>query len=249
MAHWYRIMILDPGKQPLFLLLVGLMLSFLTVRINTRLIRAGARFKLPHFRHGDVHVHHVVFGIAGMVITGVFSFATQPTAPWRDIFAFFFGANTALVLDEFALVLHIEDVYWTDRGRKSIDAIILVFSFGGLLLLGTAPLGLSDQGLAGISVGPLWVLSALILGNSVLVGITVLKGKIWQGMAGIFIPLVAWFGAIRLARPDSPWARSYAPASPKFIEAQARACVWIERKRRLWDLVGGAPTGRSDECQ
>jgi len=242
MAHLYRIIIVDPGKQPLFLLLVGLMLAFLTVRINTRLIRAGARFKLPHFKQGDVHVHHVIFGIVAMVAAGVFSFATQPVAPWRDIFAFSFGAGTALVLDEFALVLHVEDVYWAERGRKSIDAVILVFAFGALLLLGSAPLGLSDKGLAGISVGPLWVLSALILANFILVGITLVKGKIWQGMAGIFIPLVAWVGALRLARPDSPWARRYAPGSPKMREAQARAVVWSERKRRLWDLVGGAPT-------
>jgi hypothetical protein len=249
MAHWYRIVILDPGKQPLFLLLVGLMLAFLTVRINTRLIRAGARFKLPHFLHGDVHVHHVIFGIVAMVVTGVFSFATQPVAPWRDIFAFFFGAGTALVLDEFALVLHVEDVYWAERGRKSIDAVILVFAFGALLLLGTAPLGLSDKGIAGISVGPLWVLSALILSNFILVGITLVKGKIWQGMLAIFVPVVGWAGAVRLARPDSPWARRYEPDSQKMRQAQARACVWIERKRRLWDLVGGAPTRHSDQRQ
>jgi len=244
-SHLYHILIYDRGKQQLFLLLVGLLLGFLTTRINTRLIRAETRFKvMPHVKHGDLHVHHVVLGIVAMITIGIMMFAWHPVSPLVDILAFFFGGATAVVLDEFALVLHLEDVYWLDEGRKSIDAVIMALVFGSLLLLGTSPLGLSDEGIMGFSVGPLWVLSALILVNTLFVGIALLKGKLWQGVIGIFIPVVAWIAAIRLARPGSPWARTYAPDSEKLRVASARAAAWSQRKDRLWDLVGGAPTHR-----
>jgi hypothetical protein len=41
-----------------------------------------------------------------------------------------FGASSALTLDEFALWLDLEDVYWTKQGRKSVDAVVL---FGAML--------------------------------------------------------------------------------------------------------------------
>ena len=47
--------------------------------------------------------------------------------------SFLYGAGAALTLDEFALWLNLEDVYWARQGRASIDAIIL---FGALLLIG-----------------------------------------------------------------------------------------------------------------
>jgi hypothetical protein len=44
-----------------------------------------------------------------------------------------YGIGAALTLDEFALWLNLEDVYWTRKGRQSIDATIL---FGSILLIG-----------------------------------------------------------------------------------------------------------------
>jgi hypothetical protein len=48
------------------------------------------------------------------------------------LMSFLYGAGAALTLDEFALWLNLEDVYWARQGRESIDAIIL---FGTLLLI------------------------------------------------------------------------------------------------------------------
>ena len=67
---------------------------------------------------------------------GILEFALQPGSPGLEVIAFCFGAGAALTLDEFALVLHLEDVYWTGEGRKSIDAIILGVTFMTLLLTG-----------------------------------------------------------------------------------------------------------------
>ncbi|MGH7777914.1 MAG: hypothetical protein ACREPI_12165, partial [Candidatus Dormibacterales bacterium] len=44
-----------------------------------------------------------------------------------------YGMASALTLDEFALWLNLEDVYWTREGRESVDAVVL---FGALLSIG-----------------------------------------------------------------------------------------------------------------
>jgi hypothetical protein len=44
-----------------------------------------------------------------------------------------YGAGAALTLDEFALWLNLEDVYWAKQGRESVDAVVL---FGALLSIG-----------------------------------------------------------------------------------------------------------------
>lgn len=49
--------------------------------------------------------------------------------------SFLYGVGAALTLDEFALWLNLEDVYWQRQGRASIDAVLL---FGALLAIGLA---------------------------------------------------------------------------------------------------------------
>ena len=95
---------------------------------------------------GGLHIHHAVFGIIGMVVAGILEFAVQPGSPWLEALAFVFGSGAALTLDEFALVLHLEDVYWTGEGRKSIDAVILGLTFITLLLTGLLPRSIDQVG-------------------------------------------------------------------------------------------------------
>ena len=71
-----------------------------------------------------------------------------------------FGVGAALTLDEFALILHLDDVYWTDEGRSSIEATLMGFAFAALCLLATAPLG-SDPS----KDIPHWVLDGIIVVN------------------------------------------------------------------------------------
>jgi hypothetical protein len=42
---------------------------------------------------------------------------------WFRITAVAYGVGTGLLLDEFALWLNLQDVYWQQRGRQSIEAI------------------------------------------------------------------------------------------------------------------------------
>ena len=239
--------VLDPAKGPLLLLLLGFILTFLVARLNTRLARARGGSG-PHLGSivtpGGLHIHHAVFGIIGMVVAGILEFAVQPPSPWLEMLAFVFGSGAALTLDEFALVLHLEDVYWTGEGRKSIDAVILGLTFITLLLTGLLPRGIDQVG-DYITITR-WVGSAFILSGTLFVVICYFKGKLFVGTVGIFVPPVAFIGALRLAKPNSPWARRQYAGNPAKMERAARRDegfhqLWERRKHRLWDLIGGKP--------
>ena len=239
--------VLDDAKRPLFALLVGFILTFLVVRLNTRLTRRHGRshLRMPSVvTPGGLHIHHSVFGIIGMVVAGILTFAVQPGSPLLEFLAFVFGCGAALTLDEFALILHLEDVYWTGEGRKSIDAVILGLTFITLLLTGLLPRSIDQVG-DYVTISR-WVGFVLILGGAVFVVVCYLKGKLFMGTVGIFVPLVALIGATRLAKPGSPWARRQYAANPLKLERARRRDegfhqTWERRKNRLWDVIGGKP--------
>jgi hypothetical protein len=232
------------GSRAGFLLLAGMLLSFGFIRMSTRLMRSP---KVPWWpgsvSTGGVHIHHLVFGIVLLMLAGFLQFAFQPDSPWLEILAVAFGIGAGLTLDEFALWLHLEDVYWAEEGRRSVDAIVVATIIAGAFVLGVAPLGEGDTGS---------VLSVLFAMVEVLffAAIVALKGKYWTALVSVFIPLVGWVSAFRLAKPSSPWAsRRYADGSEKLAKATARAERSSRRYRRWQDLIGGRPTaaGSSDE--
>jgi hypothetical protein len=80
-----------------------------------------------------------VFGIAGLLGSG-YLWLVHPgldgdatNDPLARATAVIFGAGAAVTLDEFALWLNLEDVYWAKQGRESVDAVVL---FGGALSIG-----------------------------------------------------------------------------------------------------------------
>jgi hypothetical protein len=85
---------------------------------------------------GGVHIHHFVFGMAGLLLLGyawllLFGFEDTPPRRWFRFTALGYGIFAALILDEFALWLNLRDVYWQRQGRESVEAICI---FAGLLL-------------------------------------------------------------------------------------------------------------------
>jgi hypothetical protein len=181
---------------------------------------------------GGLHVHHLVFGIVLLLLAG-FALALQPPSPWLEIFAAGFGIGAGLTLDEYALWLHLEDVYWAEEGRRSVDAVVIAALIGGLLLLGFLPFS-TDDGAIPIIIS---VLAVLLLST-----LAILKGKIVMGVAGVLFPLVGLIGAIRLAKPDSFWAqRRYEPGSRKLARAERRYERHTRRYQRFQDSVAGAP--------
>ena len=235
----YREEIVEPGKQSLFLLLLGMIAAFVGIRASTRMIRAQSRWWPGNVLVRGVHLHHELFGVITLIATGVLAFAVPPTSPWRDLLAFAFGVGAGLVLDEFAVLLHLRDVYWHQEGRTSIDAVILTVTLTAMVLLGAAPFDFTqateDQG-----TGSRWGAVALVLLNLGLTVITALKGKYWLALLSVPLWGLGIVGAIRLGRPDSPWGRRrYRENSAKRARAQRRAERWRRSQQRVIDAVAG----------
>jgi len=246
-ADWYRHTVVGQGRQPLFLLFLAFVVTFLFIRFSVRMIRAGVRWWPGNVKPGGLHVHHVVFGVVFLLIAGGGGFSRiGQTAPWAQIFPALFGIGAALVLDEFALILHLKDVYWTEQGRTSVDAVFLAGAVCALLVLGVAPFGLEGTRDPDQPTGSLDYVFTIVINGS-FVALTLLKGKYWTGLLGLLVPLFAIVGAIRLARPRSPWAHwRYKPGSRKDNRSRAREvrhhARWVRWRLRVQDALAGRPS-------
>jgi hypothetical protein len=225
------------GQLAGFVMLVAFLLSFGFIRMSTRLMRSP---KVPWWpgsiETGGIHVHHLVFGIVLLMLAGFLGFALQPESPWLEVLAAAFGVGMGLTLDEFALWLHLEDVYWAEQGRSSVDAVIIAALLGGALLLGFTPWDSHDASSVLAAIATVVVVLAIST-------VAALKGKYTSAVIGVLIAVVGVVAAIRLARPGSPWARwRYAEGGRKLARAVAREQRAGERRRRWQDRIGGAPS-------
>lgn len=228
---------------PLSLCLAAFVVTFVSTRIVTRLIRSGRGPFKDNVTEGGVHVHHAVPGLV-LLLVGAVTALGASTLAFRCLAGLAVGAGASLILDEFALILHLEDVYWARQGRASVQAIALFAVCLLLVVLGFSPVSTQD-----FTSGPgllVWTLAvwATFIFAAV---ICVRKGKYRLVLLSIFLFFPAYVGAIRLARPDSPWfARHYPPGSAKRARATRRASTFDVRWSRRWvqvaDLIAGAPT-------
>lgn len=196
-------------------MLGAFVLTFLATRLITHLIRAG-RGPFRDTTVGGVHVHHQVYGIFLLLVTGATALAYRPTTPWLEVTAVLFGAGAALTLDEFALWLRLDDVYWGPEGRRSVDAVLVAVVIGTLMLIGLSPF---DRDTSDGAV----VLAVSIALNLTFALVAILKGRTVLGVLGLFVPLIALVAACRLARPRSPWGhRFYRHGSRRLARAHQR---------------------------
>lgn len=224
------------GKEPLFLLLLSFLLSFALTRVYTRLQR---RHGWGAGRLGGIHVHHMVPGLILVLVSGVIGFSTYTNPALVDVTAIAFGAGSALVLDEFALVFHLEDVYWEDEGRQSVVATVLGAAVIVLMLVVTAPSGLQTDTFSDRSRV---VALAYLGGNALFALICFLKGKPFVGLVAIFVPLAGLVGAMRLAHSQSPWAHVFYDEA-KLDRARDRFtwCFGQRMRNRVVAVLGGYP--------
>ncbi|MFI5961599.1 hypothetical protein ACIA8J_05475 [Streptomyces asoensis] len=244
MGQWVQRNVVEPGKLPLLLALTAFVLTFLITRVVTRLIRAG-RGPFGNISSGGVHIHHVVPGVVLTVVGGFGAVASGRHGFGSAAFAVVFGIGTGLVLDEFALILHLDDVYWTEAGRKSVEAVVLTAALVGLVLVGYAPFGVND-----LSHDELQdrgsVISTVVI-NFLFFLAVLSKGKPAMAVFSVFIPFLGLLGLVRLARPGSPWARRFYRRRPK---ARAKAVLrayrhdrrWTGPRRTVGDWLGGKTT-------
>lgn len=219
---------------------LAILLTFLLTRTVTRLIRSGSGggVGLGNVRIGGQHIHHQVFGILIIIGSGIVLVSATPQGAGLDIAAAVFGIGVALTVDEFALWLHLEDVYWTNEGRKSVDAIFCVLVITGALIGG------ADLLSGRVGTTKWWSSVAILTVDLLLCVICVLKGKVTTGIVGIVIGIVAFVGAVRLAKPGSWWAAHRYASRPRRAARAAHRYDqhYEERWNRLRDLVAGAPS-------
>lgn len=263
MFEWFQQDIIDRGRLALLCCLVAFMATFLVTRTTVRYVRRQNTKGVPpkwwqprNVHVGSQHIHHVVFGVILVMVSGVtlVALSNHGRDPQFILAAIVFGIGAALVLDEYALMLHLADVYWEEDGRSSVDAVFAATAVTGLLVLGFHPLTfllavwhdtasdlIRDAAIAG-------VVTTLPLAVVVL-----LKGKVWTGLLGMFFFPLLVIGAIRLSRPHAPWARF------RYTNRHERMRRALQRERRLrrpvvqaklWvqDAIAGSPRVPDDRA-
>jgi len=130
----YRHHFRDPRRERLFLASVGFFVAFAVTRIIVHAIRDD-RGPFHNVHVGSTHIHHLVFGILILLLVGYLWLVEVGVGRGLGsrLTALAYGVGSALTLDEFALWLNLQDVYWQSEGRESIDAVVL---FGGFLSIG-----------------------------------------------------------------------------------------------------------------
>ena len=247
MGDWYRTNVLDPGHSPALWMLIGFVVTFgitrgITLRIRSRKLRGEdeSDAAIKDVVVGGVHIHHQVWGILLLLITGVVEFRVRPDHPWAEVLALLFGVGAALALDEFALWFHLEDVYWSDAGKKSIDAVLIA-----VVVLGSAAIGSSPFGVDSTEANQLgaWFVTWSVLVHLGFTTVCILKGKLLMGLLGMPMPGIAIIGSLRLAKPHSYWARRRYDEA-KMARAAARyeqsGPSWFERVRDRFVPTGGS---------
>ncbi|KRE28654.1 hypothetical protein ASG82_05225 [Mycobacterium sp. Soil538] len=246
------------SRLPLVCCLFAFILTFSVTRTIVRYIRSHADSDAPRkwwqprniSAGGGLHIHHVVIGVILVMVSGVtmVTLAVDGGVPEFTAASIVFGIGAALVLDEFALILHLSDVYWSEDGRASVDAVFVAVAVAGLLILGFNPLSFfdvsiwrSDQSLAARAVVVGFAVLTLALAVVVL-----LKGKVWTGLVGMFITPLLFVGAIRLSRPHAPWARWRYTNRPRKMHRALERERWLRRpvvQAKLWlqDAISGMP--------
>ncbi len=244
LSDFWNNQILADEKQGLFLVLVGFILSFAFIRMSTRLMRSPRVTWWPGsvVSDGGVHVHHLVFGIVTMMIAGTLGLAALGDTPYAEICSFFFGVGAGLTIDEFALWVYLDDVYWAEEGRASIDATVIAAAGMMLILLGFSPFSF-DTGSLEETIGS--ILSAAIVFG--LVAVCFAKQRVMHGTVGFFVFPIAIYGAVRIGKPGSPWGRRRYGESNPAKQAKAEARFPPDRrterfKNAFRDIVGGKPS-------
>ncbi len=242
LSSWWQSDIVEGYKGPLMLSFVAFVVTFVTTRTITRLIRAG-KGPFHNVSTNGVHMHHSTPGVLLLILGGFTAVASPPESALIYLAGLLVGIGASLVLDEFAMIFRLQDVYWTQEGQLSVNMVTLAAACIGLAVVGVSPITTAEMpaGIAAVRIGAVGVL----LVHFALVAVTALKGKYPTALIGMFVSPVAWLAAVRLARPTSPWARwRYNPE--KVAKARRRAGEFDKRwapVRRHWDdFIGGTPT-------
>ena len=122
---------LDQRQRAALLSWLGFTGTFGLVRAITYSIRAG-KGPLHNLSVGGEHLHHYRWGIGMLASVGAVAVHGEDAQRRHPAVATSYGAGLALIVDEFALLLDLRDVYWARQGRVSVD-----LGVGGVALAGS----------------------------------------------------------------------------------------------------------------
>jgi hypothetical protein len=203
MEAWLNQEFIESGRLPLFLCFLAFIVTFLVTRVITRMIRSGRGPFGDNVSASGLHIHHAVPGVIVLVVGAFLSVGAAGETGWAELAGVLVGIGTSLVLDEFALILRLDDVYWTQEGQISVLMVGLTVALLGLVLIGADPFAVDFQNDA-------WEVGGAFVGIAIsltFVAISILKGKYRLAPFAFLVPPIGLFGAIRLARPNSRWAK------------------------------------------
>jgi hypothetical protein len=126
-AGWWD---LDPCQRSVLMSWLAFTTTFATVRGVTYSIRAG-RGPFRNLSAGGEHLHHYLWGIGLLAGVGGVAIRGDERARRHPVVATCYGSGLALVVDEFALLLDLRDVYWARQGRVSVN-----LGIGGIAAVG-----------------------------------------------------------------------------------------------------------------
>jgi hypothetical protein len=119
--------------------------TFLAVRTITYLLRARPRVgPFRNVRVGRRHIHHFVPGIVLAFAAGAAGILSRDERI-EPVLAVPFGIGMGLTLDESALLLELDDVYWSEEGLLSVQITLAVMAMLGALALGLRFLRRGEQ--------------------------------------------------------------------------------------------------------
>jgi hypothetical protein len=240
-SDFWQDQLVSHHRQALFIVLVSFLFSFGFIRFSSRMGRSSRFEWWPGSVVSDsgVHLHHLVWGIWLMIGGGVLGFALFESDGWRELSAAVFGIGAGFTIDEFALWVYLDDVYWAEEGRSSIDAAVIAAALMVMVLVGARPIEIGTDSASEVIFGGLLMLVLLLL-----VGTCFAKHRLVHGAIGFFLWPLAIYGAARLGKPGSTYAkRWYGERRPKKQAKAERRFSPSRRterfKERVRDWIGG----------
>jgi hypothetical protein len=123
--------VLDPCQRSALISWLAFTATFATVRGITYSIRSR-RGPFRNLSLGGEHLHHYLWGIGLLAGVGAIAVRGDERLRQHPVVAVSYGSGLALIIDEFALLLDLRDVYWARQGRISVD-----LGIGGVAVAGS----------------------------------------------------------------------------------------------------------------
>ena len=121
---------LDPGQRSALMSWLSFTTMFGAVRGITWSIRAG-KGPFHNISAGGEHLHHYLWGIGMLSGVGAIAVHGEDKQRRHPAVAISYGSALALIIDEFALLLDLRDVYWAKQGRVSVDVAVGAIALAG----------------------------------------------------------------------------------------------------------------------